>query len=97
MAPGGARHQHAHTREQRADEDDDDEEDLPAHANRGVAGEADEVADQRMIDNALKAADGILQNGRPGDLPHRRRDRSVDDRTIEVSDVLAVAGAWRLD
>ena len=41
VGAGEARHQHAHAGEQRADEDDDDEEDLPAHADRGVAGEAD--------------------------------------------------------
>ena len=43
---GEARDEHAHAREQRRDEDDDDEEDLPAHADRGVAREADEVADE---------------------------------------------------
>ena len=34
---GEARDEHAHPGEQRRDEDDDDEEDLPAHADRGVA------------------------------------------------------------
>ena len=80
---GEARDEHAHAGEQRADEDDDDEEDLPAHADRGVAGVADVVADQRVIDDALQAADGVLQHRRPGDLPDGRRDRPFDDRAIE--------------
>ena len=59
---GGARHQHAHAGEQRADEDDDDKKDLPAHADGGVAGEPDVMADERVIDDPLQTADGVLQD-----------------------------------
>ena len=83
VRPRGARHQHAHPGEQRRDEDDHDEEDLPAHADGGVAGEADEVADQRVIDDPLEPADRVLQHRRPRDFPHRRHDRPFDDRAIE--------------
>ena len=88
-----ARDQHAHAREQRADEDDDDQEDLPADADRRVRGEADEVADHRMIDDALQPADRVLQHRRPGDLPHRPPDRAFDDRPIELRPARDAAGA----
>ena len=77
VGAGEARHQHAHAGEQRADEDDDDEEDLPAHADRGVAGEADVVPDHRVIDDPLQAADGVLQDRRPGELPDGVGDRAL--------------------
>ena len=82
---GEARHEHAHAGEQRRDEDDDDEEDLPADADGGVAGEADVVADHRVIDDALQPADGVLQHRRPRQLPDGGRDRAFDERTIELA------------
>ena len=84
VGAGEARDEHAHAGEQRADEDDDDEENLPADADGRIAGVADVVADQRVIDDALEAADRVLQDRRPGELPDRRHDRPIDDRAIEA-------------
>ena len=42
------------------------------HADRGVAGEADEVADHDVIDHALQPADDVREHRRPRDLPDRR-------------------------
>ena len=83
VGAGEARDEHAHAGEERRDEDDDDEEDLPADADRGVAGEADVVADHHVIDDALEAADHVLDHRRPGQAPHGARDRPLDDRAIE--------------
>jgi len=77
------RYQHTHPGKQRADENNHDQKDLPAHADRRVASEADIVTDERVIDDPLKATNRILQNAGPRDLPHRSRDRTVDNRTIE--------------
>ena len=74
--------EHAHAGVERADEDDDDENDLPADADGGVGGEADEVSDQRVIDDALETTDHVLQHGRPGDLPDGVRDRTVDQTAV---------------
>ena len=82
---GEARDEHAHAGEERGDEDDDDEEDLPAHADRRVAGEADVVADHRVIDDALQPADRVLQDRRPRHLPDRRRERAFDKGAIELA------------
>jgi hypothetical protein len=41
------------------------------------------VTDERVIDDPLKSTDRVLKNARPRDLPHRGRDRPVNDRTIE--------------
>ena len=84
---GEARHQHAHPREQRRDEDDDDENDLPADANRRVAGEPDEVPDEHVIDDPLQAADDIGEHRRPRDLPDRRLQRPFDDRSVVAGSV----------
>ena len=43
-----------------------------AHADRGVAGEADEMTDQDVIDDALQPADDVRQHRGPRDLPDRR-------------------------
>ena len=88
VGAGEPRHQHAHAGEERADEDDHDEKDLPAHADRRVAGEADVVPHHRVVDDPLQAADGVLQHRRPRDLPDRRADRSFDDRPIELAALL---------
>ena len=85
VRPGETRDQHTHTGEERADEDDDNEKDLPADADRRITGEADEVADQRVIDDALEPADGVLEHGRPRDLPHGAADGTLDDRSIELA------------
>ena len=77
-------HEHAHAGEQRADEDDHDEEDLPAHTDGGVAGEADIVPDHHVIDNALQSADHVLHDRGPRQPPDRARDRPFDERTIEL-------------
>ena len=83
VGAGKARHQHPHAGVERTDEDDDHEEDLPADADRRVAGEADVVTDHHVIDDALEPADHVLQHGGPRQTPHRPRDRTFDDRTIE--------------
>ena len=51
-------------------------------ADRGVAGEADEVADQHVVDDALQAADDVGQHGGPGDLPDRGPQRAFDDGAV---------------
>src|SRR5437762_963200 len=79
----GSRHQNTHSGKKGADEHDHDKEDLPAHTDGRVASKTDVMSDQRVIDNPLQAADRVLQDTGPRDLPHRRRDRSVHDRTIE--------------
>ena len=71
------------------DEDDDDDEDLPRDADRRVACEADEVADQDVIDDALQPADDVREHRRPRDLPDGRTQRPFDDRAVELS---ALAG-----
>ena len=81
---GVPRHQHAHAGVERADEDDDDQEDLPADPDGRVAGEADHLADHRVIDDALRAADRVLQHRRPREVPHGRRQRAIDDAAIEA-------------
>ena len=78
-----ARHQHGLAGEERRDEDDDDEEDLPADADGGVAGVADQVADQDVIDHALQPGDHVLQHGRPRQLPNGGADGAFDERPIE--------------
>src|SRR5262249_25068848 len=85
VGAGGSRHQHTHAGKERADEDDDDEENLPAHADGGVAGVADVVADEGVVDDPLQATDGVLKPGRPGDLPDGRCYRTVHDRAIELT------------
>ena len=67
----------------RADEDDDDEDDLPADADGGVGGVADEVADHRVVDDALQPGDDVLQHRRPGQPPDGGTDRTLDDRPVE--------------
>ena len=41
-------------------------------ADRGVAGEADEVADHDVVDDALQPADDVREHRRPRELPDRR-------------------------
>ncbi len=82
---GEPRDEHAHPREERGDEDDDDEEDLPADADGGVAGKPDVVADHHVVDDALQTTDRILEDGRPRQLPNRRRDWALDERPIELA------------
>ena len=84
VGPRGPRDEHAHPGEQGTDEDDDDQEDLPAHADRGIGRVADVVPDERVVDDTLEPADGILKNRRPGDLPDRRHNRPVDNGSIEA-------------
>ena len=55
------------------------------------AGVADEVADHRVIDDALQPGDDVLQHRRPRQPPDRRPDRTLDDRAIEVF----ASGAYR--
>jgi hypothetical protein len=43
------------------------------------------VPDEGVVDHPLQAADQVLQHGRPGDLPYRARNRSLDDRAIEAA------------
>ena len=83
VGAGEARDEHAHAREQRGDEDDDDEKDLPADADRGVAGEPDVVTNHDVIDDALEAADHVLDHRGPRQTPHGARDGTFDDRAIE--------------
>ena len=62
--------------------DDDDDEDLPRHADRGVAGESDDVADHHVVDDSLEPADDVGQHRRPRDLPNRRGQVSFDDGPV---------------
>ena len=62
--------------------DDDDDEDLPRDADRGIAGEANEVADHHVIDDALEPADDVGEHRRPRELPHRRGQVSFDDGPV---------------
>ena len=43
----------------------------------------DQVSDQGMIHHALEAADHILKDGRPRQLPDGRADGSFDEGAIE--------------
>src|SRR4029078_10218585 len=61
---------------------DHDEDDLPAAADRGVRGVADEVPDHRVIDDALQPGDHVLEHRRPRDLPDGGCDRSFDEAEI---------------
>ena len=80
---GKARHQHAHAGEERAGEHHHHQDDLPADADGGVRGVADELAHHGVIDDALQAGDDVLQHRRPCQPPHRWRDGAFHDRTIE--------------
>ncbi len=96
VGSGEARDEHAHAGEERRDEDDDDEEDLPAHADRGVGGVADEVPDHRVVDDPLQPADRVLQDRRPRQLPHGAGDGTFDDRAIEAAAATSARrGRWR--
>ena len=53
-------------------------------ADRRVAREADEVADQHVVDDPLQPADDVRQHRRPRDLPDGGAQRPLDDRTIEL-------------
>src|SRR5690606_31364911 len=64
-------------------EDDHHDEDLQRHADGGVAGEADVVADHGVVHHALQSAKHVLQYGGPRELPHRAGDGTLDDRTVE--------------
>ena len=87
-----ARHQHAHAAEDGGNEDDDENEDVDAHADGGVADVADVVADHRLIDDGLDAAEDVLQHRRPREPPDRAAERTLDDRSIKR---LVVAAPWR--
>ena len=76
--------EHAHAGEDRGDEHDDEDEDLQAGANGGVADVADVVADHRLVDDALQAADDVLHHGRPRQPPDRVTERALDYRPIEL-------------
>src|SRR3970282_2691009 len=65
------------------DEDHDDEEDLPRDADVGIPRVADEVDYHHVIDDALQAAEGVLQHGGPGESPDRRPNRPVDNTPVE--------------
>ena len=81
---GKARDQHAHPGEHRVHEYDDDDEDLNRHADRRVAGVADEIAHQCVIDHPLHAADHVLDHRRPRDHPDGAGERTVDNRAVEL-------------
>ena len=83
VRPGKARHQHGHAGEERADEDDDDEDDLPADADGRVGGVADEMADHRVIDDALQSGNDVLQHRRPRQLPDGLADGTLDNGSVE--------------
>jgi hypothetical protein len=85
VGAGETGHEHGHPGEQGTDEDDDDEDDLPADADGGIAGVADEVADHRVVDDALQPRDDVLQHRRPRDAPDGRTDGAFDDGAIELS------------
>ena len=65
--------------------DNDNEEDLPADADGGIAGKADVVADHDVIDDALQAANHVLDHGGPRQAPDGPPDGPFDDRSIECS------------
>jgi hypothetical protein len=69
-----ARHQHGLAREQRRHEHDDDEEDLPADADGGVGGVADQVADEDVVDHPLQPGNHVLEHRGPGQPPDGRAD-----------------------
>ena len=81
---GKPRHEHGHAGERRADEDDDDEDDLPADADGGVGGVADEMADHRVVDDALQTGDDVLQHRRPRQSPDGGTDGTLDDGPVEL-------------
>ena len=68
---------------ERADEDDDDEDDLPADADGRVGGVADEMADHRVVDDALQPRDDVLQHRRPRQPPDGWTDGTLDNRSVE--------------
>jgi hypothetical protein len=80
---GKARHQHGHAGEERADEDDDDEDDLPADADGGIGGVADEMADHRVVDDALQSRNDVLQHRRPRQLPDGLADGTLNNGSVE--------------
>ena len=51
---------------------------------------ADVVADHRLVDNALDAAEDVLEHRRPGELPHGAAQRTLDDRAIKRLDGAAL-------
>ena len=67
---GETRDQHAHAGESDEMKTITTMKDLPADADRGVAGETDEVADQNVVDDPLEPADQF-EHRRPRDLPNR--------------------------
>ncbi len=77
--------QHAHAGKQRRDEHDDHEEDLPAHPDRGVRREPDVVADHDVVDEALQAADDVLEHRGPRQLPYGRKQRAFDQGAVVVA------------
>ncbi len=89
---GKPRHEHGHTGECRADEDNDDEDDLPADADGGVGGVADEVADHRVVDDALQTGDDVLQHRRPGQPPDGWANRTLDNRPVELPELAPGVG-----
>ena len=62
--------QDRHAGKDRRTEHDDDDDDLPADADRGIPGVADEVSDHRVVDDALQAGDDVLQHRRPRKTPY---------------------------
>ena len=57
-------------------------EELGKTLNRCIPDMTNEIADERMVHHPLQSADSIREHGRPRDLPHRRTQRSFDDRSI---------------
>jgi len=51
------------------------------------------VPDHHVIDDALEAADHVLDHGGPRQAPHGARDWPLDNRAIEFR----LVGGWRLD
>ncbi len=52
------------------------------YTNRRVRFVSNQMSNQNVIDNALNAADDVGQHGRPRQLPHRRRQRPLDNRAV---------------
>ena len=83
VRPGEAGHEHGHAGEQRAQKDDDNDDDLPADADGGIAGIADEMANHGLIDDSLEAGDDVLQHRRPRQTPDGATNGAFDDGPVK--------------
>ena len=94
-APANRATRMAHAGENGGDEDDDHQENLPAHADGGVTGEADIVPHEGVIDDALETGDDVLQHRRPRQLPHGFGDRALNNLGVEFLRLRITGGHWR--